>query len=117
MYPPNLGREQPARVRRGGGARLPLPGGPDVHATADGVLIAFHDTKLGRVTDPAWAIAKLTYEEVSRAKIHGIDDIPRFEDLLTSFPGARFNVDAKSAGSVDLLADLIIAHGARIGSA
>jgi glycerophosphoryl diester phosphodiesterase len=113
MYPPNLGRENSLHAFAEAVALGYRYLETDVHATADGVLIAFHDTKLDRVTDRRGAIAKLTYEEVSRAKIHGIDDIPRFEDLLTSFPDARFNVDAKSAGSVDLLADLIIAHGAQ----
>lgn len=84
----------------------------DVHATADGVLIAFHDNKLDRVTDQRGAVAELTYAELARAKIHGIDDIPLFEDLLLRFPDARFNVDAKSKTSVDLLADLIITHHA-----
>jgi glycerophosphoryl diester phosphodiesterase len=85
----------------------------DVHATSDGVLIAFHDDKLDRVTDGQGAIADLTYEQVSEAKIHGIDPIPLFEDLLVKFPDARFNVDAKSKKSVDLLAELIIRHNAQ----
>jgi glycerophosphoryl diester phosphodiesterase len=85
----------------------------DVHATADGVLIAFHDDKLDRVTDGRGAIAELTYQQVAEARIHGIDPIPLFQDLLTAFPDARFNVDAKSAKSVDLLAELIIRHNAQ----
>ncbi len=85
----------------------------DVHATSDDVLIAFHDDKLDRVTDGHGAIAELTYEQVAEAKIHGIDPIPLFEDLLINFPDARFNVDAKSAKSVDLLAELIIRHNAQ----
>jgi glycerophosphoryl diester phosphodiesterase len=85
----------------------------DVHATSDGVLIAFHDDKLDRVTDGHGAIADLTYEQVAEAKIHGIDPIPLFEDLLINFPDARFNIDAKSQRSVDLLAELIIRHNAQ----
>lgn len=112
-YPPNLRRENTLHAFAEAVALGYRYLETDVHATADGVLIAFHDDKLDRVTDGHGAIAKLTYAEVSRAKIHGIDDIPRFEDLLTSFPDAYFNIDAKSATSVDLLADLIIAHRAQ----
>jgi glycerophosphoryl diester phosphodiesterase len=112
-YPPNLRRENSLHAFAEAAALGYRYLETDVHATADGVLIAFHDTKLDRVTDRQGAIANLTYEQVAQAKINGIDDIPRFEDLLTAFPDARFNVDAKSRASVDLLADLIIAHRAQ----
>jgi glycerophosphoryl diester phosphodiesterase len=48
----------------------------DVHATRDGVLLAFHDALLDRVTDHTGAVADLSYAEVSEARIHGIDPIP-----------------------------------------
>ena len=41
----------------------------DVHATADGVLIAFHDDKLDRVTDRTGRIIDLTWAEVSEARV------------------------------------------------
>ena len=37
----------------------------DVHATRDGVLLAFHDRVLDRVTDHTGAIAEMTYAEIS----------------------------------------------------
>ena len=40
----------------------------DVHVTADGVLLAFHDDVLDRVTDQQGAIAALPYAEVRRAR-------------------------------------------------
>ncbi|MFW6600263.1 glycerophosphodiester phosphodiesterase [Propionibacteriaceae bacterium Y2011] len=79
----------------------------DVHATADGVLVAFHDDKLDRVTDGTGKIAELPWSEVSQAKIGGHDPIPRLVDVLVAFPDTRFNIDAKAAGAVDLLADTI----------
>jgi glycerophosphoryl diester phosphodiesterase len=79
----------------------------DVHATRDGVLLAFHDRLLDRVTDRTGAIADLTYAQVSEAKIHGIDPIPKLSDLLTELPDARFNVDAKSPTAVAVLASTI----------
>ena len=84
----------------------------DVHATADGVLLAFHDEVLDRVTDRVGAIADLPYAEVAEAKIGGIDPIPRLAELFEAFPDARINIDAKSETAVDLLADAIAAHGA-----
>src|SRR5688500_7386120 len=79
----------------------------DVHTTADGVLLAFHDAVLDRVTARRGAIRTLPYAEVARARIHGIDPIPRLIDLLTEFPDARFNIDAKADAAVDRLADVI----------
>ncbi|HSU35840.1 MAG TPA: glycerophosphodiester phosphodiesterase family protein [Propionibacteriaceae bacterium] len=84
----------------------------DVHATADGVLLAFHDSVLDRVTDRTGAIRGLPYAEVAEARIHGIDPIPRLADLLTAFPQARFNIDAKADTAVDRLADVIAEHEA-----
>ncbi|MCU1374916.1 MAG: glycerophosphoryl diester phosphodiesterase, partial [Actinomycetia bacterium] len=53
----------------------------DTHITADGVLIAFHDDVLDRVTDKTGRISELTWAEVSEARI-GTEPIPLLEDLL-----------------------------------
>jgi len=113
MYAPNLHRENSLHAFSQAAALGYRYLETDVHATSDEVLIAFHDDKLDRVTDGHGLIGELTYDEVRQARIHGIDPIPLFEDLLTAFPDARFNVDAKSAASVDLLADLIMRHNAQ----
>lgn len=84
----------------------------DVHLTADGVLVAFHDSELDRVTDSTGKIADLPYEAVARARIGGQDPIPTLAELLEAFPDARFNIDAKSAGAVDVLARTIADHDA-----
>ncbi|MEY3020399.1 MAG: hypothetical protein RLZZ272_1383 [Actinomycetota bacterium] len=76
----------------------------DVHATADGVLVAFHDTTLDRVTDRRGPIAALTLDDVRRARVLGPQGdggrIPTFEELVTSFPEVRFTVDLKADGAV-----------------
>ena len=41
----------------------------DVHATADGVLVAFHDATLDRVTDNVGAISRLTFAQVAQARL------------------------------------------------
>lgn len=79
----------------------------DVHATADGVLVAFHDTVLDRVTDRQGPIGGLSWDEVRRARIGGREPIPRMDDLLADFPDALFNIDAKSDAAVGPLATLL----------
>lgn len=79
----------------------------DVHATADGRLVAFHDRTLDRVTDRSGVIAELPYDEVARARIGGREPIPLLEDLLGAFPQARFNIDVKAAGAIRPLIDVL----------
>jgi glycerophosphoryl diester phosphodiesterase len=79
----------------------------DVHATADGRLVAFHDPTLDRVTDAAGRIADLRWEEVRRARVAGSEPLPLFEELLEEFPEARWNVDIKAAPAQVPLIDLI----------
>lgn len=84
----------------------------DVHATADGVPLAFHDHTLERVTDRQGRVAELPYREVRRARIGGVEEIPKLEDLLGAWPGARFNIDVKEAAAVWPLADAVRRTGA-----
>lgn len=79
----------------------------DVHLTADGVLLSFHDTVLDRVTDQKGAIGDLTLEEVRRARIGDDEEIPTLEELFDALPQARFNIDLKSDAAVAALADFI----------
>ncbi|GAA0570124.1 glycerophosphodiester phosphodiesterase [Actinomadura livida] len=76
----------------------------DAHATADGVVVAFHDRTLDRVTDRAGTIAQLPYSEVAKARICGTEPIPLLEDVLGSFPEARVNIDIKDAPVIGPLA-------------
>jgi glycerophosphoryl diester phosphodiesterase len=79
----------------------------DLQATADGVLIAFHDRTLDRMTDRAGRIARLTYREVAQARIGGTEPIPRLDDLLAAWPDVRFNIDLKDAPVIEPLADVL----------
>ena len=76
----------------------------DVHVTRDGVLLAFHDTVLDRVTDRVGSIADTSYAEVQQALIGGRERVPTLAELFDAFPQARFNIDLKSDGSVPALA-------------
>ncbi|MBB6348289.1 glycerophosphodiester phosphodiesterase family protein [Nonomuraea muscovyensis] len=79
----------------------------DAHATADGVLLAFHDHTLDRVTDRRGRISELPYRAVRQARIGGVHEIPLLEDLLGSWPETRFNIDVKQAAAIAPLAEAI----------
>jgi len=79
----------------------------DVHATADGVLVAFHDPTLERVTGQYGRIDSLTWAQVSEARIGGREPIVRLEDLLGAWPDVRFNLDIKAAGVLAPLVRLV----------
>jgi glycerophosphoryl diester phosphodiesterase len=70
----------------------------DVRVTADGVLLAFHDATLERVTDRSGRIEHLTWDQVAEARIGGREPVVRLEDLLGAWPDVRFNLDIKAAG-------------------
>jgi glycerophosphoryl diester phosphodiesterase len=83
----------------------------DARATADGVLLAFHDATLDRVTDRRGRIAEMPYAEVAKARIGGTEPIPLLTDVLHSWPDARLNIDVKAAPAVGPLIDLIRSSG------
>lgn len=72
----------------------------DVHATSDGVLLAFHDHRLDRVTDRSGVVARLPWQEVRRARIGGREPIPTLEELLGAWPDVRVNIDIKEWGAI-----------------
>ena len=75
----------------------------DVHATADGILLAFHDERLDRVTDRRGLVAELPWSEVARARVAGREPIPRLEELLEAWPQVRVNLDPKHDAAVEPL--------------
>jgi glycerophosphoryl diester phosphodiesterase len=79
----------------------------DAHATADGVLVAFHDDTLDRLTDRTGAICDLPWAEVRAARVRGQQEIPLLEDVLTAWPDVRVNIDPKHDAAVDPLIELI----------
>ncbi len=79
----------------------------DVHATRDGVLLAFHDEELDRVTDKTGRIAELDYAEVAKARIDGKEPIPLFADLLAAWPDVRINIDPKLDNAAEPLVNVL----------
>jgi glycerophosphoryl diester phosphodiesterase len=87
----------------------------DAHVTRDGVVVAFHDCRLDRVTDKRGRIRDLTIAEVERADAgfhfpgfrgRGVR-VPRLEEILTRWPDARVNIDPKEDGCVEPLVALL----------
>ncbi|MFM8504410.1 MAG: glycerophosphodiester phosphodiesterase family protein [Acidimicrobiaceae bacterium] len=68
----------------------------DVHATKDGVLLAFHDDDLSRTCGRPGLISELNYDDVKNARVNGTEPIPLLEDLISAWPIAHINIDCKS---------------------
>lgn len=79
----------------------------DLHATRDGVVIAFHDNRLDRVTDRTGVVAQLPWSEVKKAKINGHEPIPLLSEVLERFPDVRLNLDIKADNGVAPTADVL----------
>jgi glycerophosphoryl diester phosphodiesterase len=84
----------------------------DVRATADGVLLAFHDQSLERVTDRSGDIARLPHSEVAKARVGGREPIPLLEEILAAWPQARLNIDVKAESSIAPLIEVLARTGA-----
>jgi glycerophosphoryl diester phosphodiesterase len=84
----------------------------DVHRTADGVLVAFHDGDLGRMTGSDRSIGELRWAEVAAIELPGGHRIPTLDELLEEFPDRFVNLDPKTDAAVEPLAAAIERHGA-----
>ncbi len=79
----------------------------DVHLTADGQLVAFHDSELDRITGVRGRIGEHTWDELSSVTVAGQDRIPLLTELLSAFPEAVFNIDIKVEQATEPLAALL----------
>ena len=68
----------------------------DVHATADGVPVVFHDASLDRLTGTAGRVADLRWADLATLRIGGAGAVPRLDEVLAAWPGVRFNIDVKA---------------------
>jgi glycerophosphoryl diester phosphodiesterase len=73
----------------------------DVHGTADGVAVVFHDATLARLTGERGRIADLRWADLASVRVGGAAAIPRLADVLADWPGVRFNIDVKADGGID----------------
>jgi len=107
LHPDNIGYENSLRAFRhavGLGYRYLET---DLHATSDGMVVAFHDKRLDRVTDRTGVIAELPWSEVKQALINGKEPIPLLTEVLEEFPETRLNLDIKENNGLDPAVDVL----------
>jgi glycerophosphoryl diester phosphodiesterase len=73
----------------------------DVHVTADGVPVVFHDARLERLTGRPGRIDAFRWADLATVRVGGAAVIPRLEDVLHAWPQVRFNIDVKVDAGVD----------------
>ena len=73
----------------------------DAHGTADGVAVALHDASLDRTTDATGRVADLPWSVVRRARIGGVEPVPRLDDVLGTWPDLRVNIDVKEDSGIE----------------
>lgn len=82
----------------------------DVHATADGVLLAFHDDDLRRTCGIEGRISEMSYDDVRHARVDGREPIPTFDELVTTWPQLRWNIDCKADNALPHLVTALRTH-------
>ncbi|PZF88007.1 glycerophosphodiester phosphodiesterase [Micromonospora deserti] len=73
----------------------------DVHGTADGVAVVFHDATLHRVTGERGRIADLRWADLASVRVGGAAVVPRLDEVLDAWPQVRFNIDVKADGGIE----------------
>ncbi|WP_431729670.1 glycerophosphodiester phosphodiesterase [Verrucosispora sp. TAA-831] len=68
----------------------------DVHGTADGVAVVFHDHTLGRLTGQRGRLSALRWADLATVRVGGAAAVPRLDEVLDAWPQVRFNIDVKS---------------------
>lgn len=68
----------------------------DVHATADGVPVVFHDPTLTRVAGRPDRIDALSWADLATVRVGGAAAVPRLDEVLAAWPTIHFNIDVKS---------------------
>lgn len=84
----------------------------DVNTTSDGVVLAFHDPTLDRVTDARGDISSMPWSELREVRIGGSEPLATLGELLRELPGLHFNIDVKDEASVAALPRVIADEGA-----
>lgn len=73
----------------------------DVQATADGVVVVFHDADLARLAGRHTRVDALRWADLVTVRIGGEAAVPRLDEVLDAWPRVRFNVDVKADAAVE----------------
>ena len=98
----------------------------DVHLSADGEVVVIHDATVDRTTDGTGRVDELPWAALREldagcrfVPLDGMASfrgrgvrLPRFEEVLETFPRSRLNVESKSPEAAGPLVELIRRHGA-----
>jgi len=79
----------------------------DAQLTSDGVVIAFHDADLARLTGISGPVSNFAWPEIASLRINGQEPIPQLAELFAEWPGQRINIDAKQDEVVRPLLEMI----------
>ena len=82
----------------------------DVRATADGVLVVYHDPVLDTLTDRSGGVSELLWSDVKEARVEGEEPVPRLEEVLDAWPDLRVNIDPKHPKAVEPLVKILQAR-------
>jgi glycerophosphoryl diester phosphodiesterase len=79
----------------------------DAHVTADGVAVLAHDPS---VLDGSRrvVIADETADRIEEVDLGGGERVPRLDDVLTTLPHARFNIDVKARAAAESVARAVL---------
>lgn len=84
----------------------------DVHATADGQVVAAHDPGLDRVGGRADRIEDLPWEALAEVRVGGTEPVPLLAEVLTTYPDTFVNIDVKSDAALLPTVEVIRDHDA-----
>ncbi len=84
----------------------------DVNTTSDGVVLAFHDPTLDRVTNTSGDISDVPWSDLDDVCIGGTEPLATLAELLRELPGLQFNIDVKDESSVAALPQVLANEGA-----
>lgn len=84
----------------------------DVHATADGVAVIFHDDTTDRMLGRPGRIGDVPWADLSTVRVAGAPAVPRLDELLGAWPDAYLNIDVKSDAALEPTIAALRATGA-----
>lgn len=80
----------------------------DVHATADGVVVVFHDHTLNRLLGISGDISSVKWADIKDLETIRGGKLATFESLLKTFPHMPVNVDMKNDGAAENIARVTV---------